>query len=166
MAKTVKTNAARRLDRLGIPYRLEAYEVDPDDLSAEAAAAKLGRPAEQVFKTLVARSDRGETYFAVLAGPDALDLKALASAVGVRRVELIPLKEVQSVTGYIRGGVTVFGAKKAFPVFVDATIRRHQEITVSAGQRGLQLVMRPDDYLRATEATVADIARPAASISG
>ncbi len=161
MAKTVKTNAARRLDQLKVPYRIAAYDVDPDDLSAEAVATKLGRPVDEVFKTLVARGDRTGPCFAVLAGPDALDLKALAAATGDRRVELVPLKEVQGLTGYVRGGVTVFGAKKPFPVYVDEGIKRHTEVTVSAGQRGLQLCLTPDDYVRAAAARVVSIARRA-----
>ena len=159
MAKRVKTNAARRLDQLKIPYRIATYDVDPGDLSAEAAARKLGRPVEEVFKTLVAHGDRNGHCFAVLAGPDALDLKALARATGDRKVELVPLKDVLNLTGYIRGGVTVFGAKKAFPVFVDEAIEKHAEISVSAGQRGLQLCLAPGDYVRAVDARLVSIAR-------
>ena len=159
MAKRVKTNAARRLDQLGIAYRVATYEVDPDDLSAEAAAAKLGRPAEELFKTLVARGDRNGHCFAVLSGPDELDLKALAAHTGDRRIELVALKDVRDLTGYVRGGVTVFGAKKAFPVYVDARIEEYAEISVSAGQRGLQLCLSPADYVRAASAQLVPIAR-------
>lgn len=159
MARPVKTNAARRLDELGISYRLLPYDVDPNDLSAEAVAAKLGLPAAQVYKTLVARGDRHGPCFAVIAGPDTLDLKAVAMATGDRRVELVPLKEVLGLTGYVRGGVTVFGAKKSFPVIADASLVAREEITVSAGQRGLQLAVRPADFVRAARATVAAIVR-------
>lgn len=156
----MKTNAARLLDRLKIPYELRTYEVDPDDLGAEAVAAKVGMPPEQVFKTLVARGDRTGVLFAVVPGDAELDLKALARASGDRKVDTVPLKEVQPLTGYVRGGVTVFGAKKEFPVFVDESIRRFDRVSVSAGARGVQILIAPDDYLRASKATVAPIARP------
>jgi Cys-tRNA(Pro)/Cys-tRNA(Cys) deacylase len=154
-----KTNAARMLDQLGIPYRTVAYEVDPDDLSAETVAAKIGLPPEQTFKTLVARGDRHDVCFAVIPGSAELDLKALAVATGDRKVDLVPLKEVLALTGYVRGGVTVMGARKDYPVFADETLEMWDEISVSAGQRGLQILMAPADYVRATGATLAAIAR-------
>src|ERR1051325_1586966 len=107
----MKTNAVRLLDSLGISYELREYTVDPQDLVAESVAAKIGMPAEQVFKTLVARGDRNGPCFAVIPGNTELDLKALAARSGDRKVELVPLKEVEPLTGYIRGGVTVLGAK-------------------------------------------------------
>src|SRR6201998_3777756 len=118
----MKTNAVRLLEEMGIRYELREYEDDPDDLTAETVAAKTGLPAEQVFKTLVARGDRHGVCFAVVPGNCRLDLKALAKLTGDRKVETVPLKEVQPLTGYVRGGVTVLGAKKAYPVFVDETI--------------------------------------------
>jgi Cys-tRNA(Pro)/Cys-tRNA(Cys) deacylase len=154
----VKTNAARMLDRLGITYELREYEVDPDDLSAENVAAKIGLPLDQVWKTLVARGDRTGALFAVLPGSGSLDLKALARTSGDRRVETVSLKEVQPLTGYIRGGVTVLGAKKPYPVFVDETIQLFDRIAVSAGVRGTQIILAPADYLRATDATLGTIA--------
>jgi Cys-tRNA(Pro)/Cys-tRNA(Cys) deacylase len=156
----MKTNAARLLDKLGIAYELRHYEVDPDDLSAETVAAKVGMPPEQVFKTLVARGDRNGVCFAVVPGNAQLDLKALAKLSGDRRIETVPLKEVQPLTGYVRGGVTVFGAKKAYPVFVDETMELFDRVAVSAGVRGTQIVLRPADYLRAAAARVGPIARP------
>ena len=147
------------LDQLGIPYRTVAYEVDPDDLSAETVAAKIGLPPEQTFKTLVARGDRHDVCFAVIPGSAELDLKALAVATGDRKVDLVPLKEVLALTGYVRGGVTVMGARKDYPVFADETLEMWDEISVSAGQRGLQILMAPADYVRATGATLAAIAR-------
>ncbi len=154
----MKTNAARLLDSLGIPYDLLAYEVDPEDLSAGTVARKIGLPVEQVWKTLVCRTEPdGEHVFAVLAGSDELDLKKLARAAGARSAALAPLKDVQALTGYIRGGVTVLEAKKPFPAFVDETIALHERISVSAGQRGLQLLLTPADYLRATGATPAEL---------
>jgi Cys-tRNA(Pro)/Cys-tRNA(Cys) deacylase len=155
-----KTNAARLLDQLGIPYRVLEYEVDPDDLSAGSVAAKIGLPAAQTFKTLVARGDRQGVCFAVIPGDAELDLKALATATGDKKIDLAPLKDVLPLTGYIRGGVTVLGAKKQFPVFADETIELWDQISVSAGQRGMQLLLAPGDYLRATAATVAPIAKP------
>jgi len=119
----MKTNAVRLLDTLGIQYELREYEVDPEDLAAETVAAKIGMPAEQVFKTLLARGDRHGLCFAVIPGNCELDLKALAGASGDRKTELVPVKELHALTGYIRGGVTVLGAKKAFPAFADETIQ-------------------------------------------
>src|SRR5262245_42561723 len=115
----MKTNAARLLDRLGIAYELRNYEVDPDDLSAETVARKVGLDPSQTFKTLIARGDRHGHCFAVVPGDEDLDLKALARATGDAKIDLVPLKDVQPLTGYIRGGVTVLGAKKEFPVWLD-----------------------------------------------
>lgn len=155
----MKTNAIRLLESLGIPYELREYTVDPEDLAAESVAAKIGMPPEQVFKTLLARGDRNGSCFAVIPGNTELDLKALAAVSGNRKVELAALKEVQPLTGYIRGGVTVLGAKKAYSVYADETIELWDRISISAGVRGTQVILRPADYLRATVATLADIAR-------
>jgi Cys-tRNA(Pro)/Cys-tRNA(Cys) deacylase len=155
---TTKTNAARALDKLGIPYQLRSYEVDVEDLSAETVARKVGLPPEQVWKTLVARGDRTGVLFAVLPGSSQLDCKALARLTGDRRVETVPLKEVQPLTGYVRGGVTALAAKKSYPVFADETIELFDIISVSAGMRGLQILIAPRDYLRAVEAQVGPIA--------
>lgn len=158
---TAKTNAARLLDRLGIAYELLTYEVDPDDLAAPSVARKLGMPLEQVWKTLLCRLAPGtEHVFAVLPGDSDLDVKKLAAAAGARSASLTPLKEVQPLTGYIRGGVTVLEAKRPFRAWADETIELHERISVSAGQRGLQLLLTPADYLRATGAALADIAVP------
>jgi len=155
----MKTNAVRMLDALDVQYELREYEVDPEDLAAETVAAKLGMPAEQVFKTLLARGDRNGPCFAVIPGNYELDLKAVAKLSGDRKIELVPLKEVQPLTGYIRGGVTALGAKKEFPVFVDETMELWDVISVSAGVRGVQVLLAPADYLRVTEAIVGEIAR-------
>ena len=155
----MKTNAARVLDALKIKYELRSYIVDPGDLSAVAVAAKIGLPAEQVFKTLVCQTDRGEHVFAVLSGDAELDLKKLAAAAGARKVDLAPLKDVQLLTGYIRGGVTVFGAKKTFPVFVDEMVELFDIISISAGARGMQMLLAPSDYLRAATATLVPLTR-------
>ena len=155
----MKTNGARFLETLGIPFELKEYEVDPDDLSATTVAKKIDRPAEQVFKTLLTTGGPGVFVFAVIPGDAELDFKKLARAAGVRNAEMVSLKEVQPLTGYIRGGVTVFGAKKAYPVFVDETVILFDKISVSAGARGTQLILNPTDYLRAAEAQTADLTK-------
>lgn len=156
----MKTNAARILDGLGIRYELRDYEVDPDDLAAESVAAKVGLPAEQVFKTLVCRGDRHGPCFAVVPGDSELDLKALARLSGDRSAEIVALKEVQPLTGYVRGGVTALGARKDYPVFADETIELFDVVSVSAGARGTQIIVSPVDYLRATRAKTGAISRP------
>jgi Cys-tRNA(Pro)/Cys-tRNA(Cys) deacylase len=164
--KAAKTNAARLLDTLNIPYELRTYEVDPDDLTAISVARKINLPAEQVFKTLLAHTNSGAGgssasahLFAVIPGDAELDLKKLAHAAGAKKAELASLKEVEPLTGYIRGGVTVMGARKPFPAFADETIELFDIISVSAGLRGLQLLLSPADYLTAANATVADLTK-------
>jgi Cys-tRNA(Pro)/Cys-tRNA(Cys) deacylase len=157
-----KTNAARLLDQIGIRYELREYEVDPDDLAAETVAAKIGLPPEQVFKTLVAHPDSGRSrdgiVMAVIPGDQELNLKALAAAAGERKIQLVPVKELQPITGYIRGGVTALAAKRDFPVYVDETIELFDTVSISAGVRGLQILIAPADYLRATRGTIAALA--------
>ena len=159
----MKTNAVRLLDALGVHYELREYQVDPNDLAAESVAAKIGMPAEQVFKTLLARGDRNGPCFAVIPGNYELDLKALAKLSGDRKVDLVSLKEVQPLTGYIRGGVTVLGAKKEYPVFADETMELWDVISISAGVRGTQVLLAPANYLRITKATVGEIGREKAA---
>jgi Cys-tRNA(Pro)/Cys-tRNA(Cys) deacylase len=154
----MKTNAVRLLEEMGIAHELRAYEVDPDDLTAQTVADKIGLPAEQVFKTLVVRGDRHGVCFAVVPGNGRLDLKALAKVTGDRKVETVPLKDVQPLTGYVRGGVTVLGAKKAYPVYVDEMIELFEVVSISAGTVGLQVLLAPGDYLRAIGARLAPIA--------
>ncbi len=166
--KTVvqKTNAARLLDRMGIRYELRQYEADPNDLAAETVAAKIGLPPEQVFKTLVARGDRSKDrngiVMAVIPGDQELNLKALAAAAGERKIQLVPVKELQALTGYIRGGVTALAAKRDFPVYVDETIELFDVVSISAGVRGLQILIAPADYLRATKGRLAALGQPKA----
>ena len=155
----MKTNAARILDSLGVRYELREYEVDPEDLRAETVAAKIGLPAEQVFKTLVVRGDRHGVALAVVPGDAELDLKALARLTGDAKVDTVPLKEVQPLTGYIRGGVTAFACKRDYPVFVDETVELFDVISISAGARGTQILIAPADYLRATKAKIGALAR-------
>ena len=155
----MKTNAARILEGLGIGYTLQEYEVDPEALSAVNVARKIGLPVEQVFKTLLTITGKDQYAFAVIPGDAELDFKKLARAAGARKTEMVSLKDVQPLTGYIRGGVTVFGAKKDFPVFADETIELFDFISVSAGQRGTQILLAPQEYLRAAKATVADLTK-------
>ena len=154
-----KTNAARLLDRLAIPYELREYEVDPDDLAAESVAAKIGLPAEQVFKTLVAHGDRHGICLAVIPGDAELDLKALAEASGNRKIHLAAVKDLLALTGYIRGGVTALAGKKDYPVYADETIELFDVISVSAGTRGMQILLAPGGYLKAAKAQLANLAR-------
>ena len=155
----MKTNAMRILDTLGIQYEIREYEVDPDDLSAEKVAAAIGLPPEQVFKTLVARGDRHGVLMAVVPADAELDFKALARLSENRSVDLVSLKEVQPLTGYIRGGVTALAGKRDYPVFVEEQMQLFDVVAVSAGVRGQQMLLAPDDYLRATKATVGPISR-------
>ena len=152
-----KTNAARLLDQAEVDYRLAPYEVGDEHLAADEVAARIGLPPEQVFKTLVARGKEQGVCFAVVPATSTLDLKALARLRGERRMELVPLAEVTPLTGYVRGGTTALGAKKDFPVYLDETAELFAEIAVSAGQKGLQLVLDPGDYQRVTSATLGPI---------
>jgi Cys-tRNA(Pro)/Cys-tRNA(Cys) deacylase len=158
----MKTNAARLLDTLNIRYELRTYEVDPDDLSAVRVAGKVGLPAGQLFKTLVCRGDRTGVCLAVVPGDREVDLKALARSRGDRRCETVPLKEVQPLTGYVRGGVTALAAKREYPVVLDASALEWPVISISAGIRGAQLLLAPGDYQKVTGATVASISRAVA----
>jgi len=155
----MKTNAARILEGLGIAYTLQEYEVAPEDLSAINVARKIGLPVEQVFKTLLTVMGPDQYAFAVIPGDAELDFKKLARAAGARKAEMVSLKDVQPLTGYIRGGVTVFGARKEFPVFADETIELFDLVSVSAGHRGVQVLLAPADYLRAAHARVAALTK-------
>ncbi len=159
----MKTNAARLLDRLSIQYDTREYEVDADDLTATNVARKINMPADQVFKTLLCKLGDGEYVFAAVPGDSELDLKKLAVAADAKKAELASLKDVEPLTGYIRGGVTVMGAKKAYRAFVDEAVELFDTISVSAGMRGMQLLLSPADYIRAAEATVADLTKAATS---
>ena len=159
MKPASKTNAARLLDQMGLVYELRPYEVDLDHLDAVTVAEKLGLPPEQVFKTLLTESPTGEHVFAVIPGDQEVDLKKLARVSGQKALALAPLKLVEPLTGYLRGAVTVLAARKPYPAFVDETIELHDAISVSAGQRGLQLIVAPAAYLAATHATLADLTK-------
>jgi Cys-tRNA(Pro)/Cys-tRNA(Cys) deacylase len=155
----MKTNAVRLLDTLGIRYELREYEVDPAALDAETVARKIGLRPEQVFKTLVARGERNGVCLAVVPANMELDEKALARLAGDRKTELVPLKEVQPLTGYVRGGVTALACKRKYPVFVDDTVELFDAISVSAGVRGIQVLLGPSDYLGAVDGIVGAITR-------
>jgi Cys-tRNA(Pro)/Cys-tRNA(Cys) deacylase len=155
----IKTNTVRILDRLAIRYELREYDVNPSDLSAETVAAKIGLPPAQVFKTLAVHGDQNGICLAVISADQELDFKALAHLIGDRKIEMVPLKEVQPLTGYIRGGVTALACKKDYPVYIDEVAEIRDVISVSAGVRGLQILLAPADYIRAVKATVAAIAK-------
>ncbi|MEM1239864.1 MAG: Cys-tRNA(Pro) deacylase [Cyanobacteria bacterium P01_H01_bin.26] len=153
----MKTNAARLLDTLAIDYQILTYRVDPNNLAAGATADKLGLHPDQVFKTLVIRGDRQGICLAVLAANAQLNLKSLAQLSDDRKMQPVALKEVQPLTGYIRGGVTALACKKNYPTYVDEWMEVHDQIAVSAGVRGAMLWLKPQDYIRATQATVGGI---------
>ena len=155
----MKTNAVRLLDQHRVAYRLVPYEVDESDLSGEAVAKKIGLPAEQVFKTLAVTGDKTGVLLAVIPTPGQLDLKALAGASGNKRCEMLPLKDVQPVTGYVRGGVSPVGTKKRFAVYLDDSARAWPEISVSAGMRGLQMLLSPVDLVAVTGASWGALSR-------
>lgn len=156
----MKTIAARMLDQLKISYELRAYEVSEDELDAISVARKVSMPPEATFKTLVARGDKTGVLMACIPGNAELDLKKIASATGNKRVELVAVKEIQSLTGYIRGGVSPLGSRKKYPLYLDQSVFDHEKISVSAGQRGLQMILSPQDLQRAAAAQLADLVKP------
>lgn len=164
MAKSdgdVKTNAVRLLEQAGIAFELRHYDVDENDLSAERAAAKLNMPPETVFKTIITQGDATGYLFALMPAGTELDPRLLARASGNKRVEVLPLRDVQAVTGYIRGAVTVLGAKKAYPVFIEESVQLWERVGISGGLRGLEILLAPDDLIRVTSAQLADLVRVA-----
>ncbi|MCI7140564.1 Cys-tRNA(Pro) deacylase [Alistipes sp.] len=159
--KIEKTNAARLLDRAKIPYELVPYAVDEEHLSAQHVAEQLGEDIESVFKTLVLKGDRTGYFVCVVPGHHEVDLKAVARVSGNKKVDLIPMKELLPVTGYIRGGCSPVGMKKSFPTFIHRSVEGRPFIYVSAGVRGLQLKVAPEALIGYVHATVADISREA-----
>lgn len=155
--KVQKTNAARILDRLNIAYTLVPYEVDESDLGAGHLAAQLGIDAARIFKTLVLKGDRIGYFVCVIPGDATLDLKKAARASGNKACDMLPLKDLQPVTGYVRGGCSPLGMKKRFPTLVDETACLHDAIHISAGLRGLQILLAPDDLLVAAEAALVEL---------
>ena len=155
--KVSKTNAARLLDRATIHYELIPDRVDEDDLAAVHVAEQLGEPIERVFKTLVLRGDRTGVLICVVPGDAEVDLKAAARASGNKSVEMLHMKELLPTTGYIRGGCSPIGMKKSFPTYIHSTCRLYDSIYVSAGVRGLQIRIAPDDLIGTTDASVVDL---------
>jgi Cys-tRNA(Pro)/Cys-tRNA(Cys) deacylase len=159
MSNAKKTNAVRIMESEGVKFELIEYDIDLDELSGEDAAAKTGIPMEQTFKTLCARGDKTGVLMACLPAGQELDFKKLASASGNKSVELVHLKEVNGLTGYIRGGCSPVGTKKKYPTYIDETAILYDWITINAGQRGLLFKLDPNDLIRVTEAKAADILR-------
>ncbi|MDE6811612.1 MAG: Cys-tRNA(Pro) deacylase [Muribaculaceae bacterium] len=157
--KEKKTNAARLLDRAGVPYELIPYTVDPENLAADHVAEELGEPIERVYKTLVLHGDRSGYFVCVIAGNQEVDLKKAAVASGNKKAEMIPMKDLLGVTGYIRGGCTSIGMKKKYPTYFSMEMLEFDYVYVSAGQRGLQLKLNPVELMRVAEATPADLIR-------
>jgi Cys-tRNA(Pro)/Cys-tRNA(Cys) deacylase len=152
-----KTNAARILDSMGIPYELVSYEVDESDLSASTVAAKIGQNVEQVFKTLVLRGDKTGIFICIIPGGEELDLKKVANISGNKSVAMIPMKDILETTGYIRGGCSPIGMKKKYPSYIDESCILYDFIFVSAGIRGLQLQISPDNLIKAATCVKVDI---------
>jgi len=142
---------------MGIEYQVREYEVDESDLSAQSVADKIGLPLEQVFKTLVVTGDKTGALLAIVPGDAELDVDALARVSGNKRVGMVPLKDVRPLTGYIRGGVSPLGTKKRFPVYLDETAILFDFISISAGMRGMQLLVAPDDLIRAVDAELTNL---------
>ncbi len=159
MASVKKTNAVRIMEASKVPFELLEYEIDEEALSAEDAAAKTNVPEEQTFKTLCARGDKQGVMMVCVPAGRELDFKKLASASGSKSAELVHLKEVNGLTGYIRGGCSPIGTKKKYPVYIDETAILFDYITVNAGQRGLLFKLAPDDLIKVTEAQAADLLR-------
>ena len=158
--KPTKTNAARLLDRAGIAYELVPYAVDEEHLAATHVAEQLGEPIEQVFKTLVLRGDRTGCFVCVVPGDHEVDLKAAARISGNKRAEMLPMKELLPVTGYIRGGCSPVGMKRPFATYYHETATDYPFIYVSAGVRGLQLKVAPEALIAFTRGVVASVSRP------
>ncbi len=156
--KTEKTNAARLLDKAGIAYNLIPYDFDENDLAAQHVAESLGQPIERVFKTLVLHGDRSGYIVCVIPGNGEVDLKALAKISGNKKVEMIPMKDLLGVTGYIRGGCSPIGINKKFPTYFHSTASSFSTIYISAGVRGLQIEINPQELMDFVGASAGDVA--------
>ncbi len=157
--KISKTNVARLLDKAKVTYRLVPYEVDENDLSAIHVAEQLGENVEQVFKTLVLHGDKSGYFVCIIPGADEVDLKKAAKVSGNKKCEMIPMKELLPLTGYIRGGCSPIGMKKHFPTYIHETAEKFERLFVSAGERGLQVELSPADLIREARAEVADLVK-------
>lgn len=157
--KVSKTNVARLLDKAKVTYRLVPYEVDENDLSATHVAEQLGEDVGQVFKTLVLHGDKSGYFVCIIPGADEVDLKKAAKVSGNKKCEMIPMKELLPLTGYIRGGCSPIGMKKHFPTYIHETAEVADRLFVSAGERGLQVELSPADLIREARAEVADLVK-------
>lgn len=155
--KKTKTNAARLLDKAGIGYELVPYTVDETDLSAAHLAREMGQDVDRIFKTLVLHGDKSGYFVCLVPGGQELDLKKAATVSGNKRCAMIPMKDLQAITGYLRGGCSPIGMKKHFPTFIHTSVATYETVYVSAGQRGLQLLLAPVDLVKACDGTVADL---------
>lgn len=158
---TEKTNAMRVLEAEGITFEVRAYEIEEDDLSAESAAQALGMAPERVFKTLIVRGDQTGPMLALLPAGTEVDFKRMARATGDKKVEMVPLRDVQDLTGYVRGAVTPLAIPRTYPIYIDETVILWPEVGVSAGAKGLEILLAPQDLIKATGAQTVDIARSA-----
>jgi Cys-tRNA(Pro)/Cys-tRNA(Cys) deacylase len=156
---SLKTNAMRVLDSIGIEYEVREYDVDDQELSAERAANSLGMAPEKVFKTLIAFGNRTGPLLVLVPAGTEVDLRALAAATGDKRVEMAPLKEVVSLTGYERGAVTPLAVPRSYPVYIDETVELWSQVGISAGMKGMEILLKPQDLIEVTHARKIDIAR-------
>lgn len=157
---TSKTNAARILDRANVSYEIKTYAFDESDLNAVTAAEKLGYPVKSVYKTLVVRTDRKEIVLACIPADTELDLKALGSHSGGKKADLVPIPDLQKLTGYVRGGCSPLGTRKPYRLFIDSSCEQLDLMSISAGQRGVQILLDPADLVRVADARVVPITRP------
>lgn len=156
-AKINKTNVARLLDNAGVQYDLIPYEVDESDLSAPHVAEQLGEDVKSVFKTIILSGDKSGYFVCVVPGDAEIDLKKAAKVSGNKKCDLLPMKDLLPVTGYIRGGCSPIGMKKHFPTFIHASAQQYQRIFVSAGVRGLQIALSPTDLMLQSRGEYADL---------
>lgn len=150
-----KTKAIEILDKLGAPFEVRSFEAT--QFTAEECATQLGLPPSDVWKTLVARGERKGVVMAIIPGPNSLSLRKLANTIGDKRAEMVDVSELMRLTGFLKGGCSPLGGRRAYPIYIDATIHQHTRVSVSAGQRGLQILIAPADLIRATHAIVADL---------
>ncbi len=150
-----KTRAIEILDKLGVLFEMRSFEAT--EFTAEEGAQKMGLPPSEVWKTLVARGDRKGVVMAIVPGPSSLSLRKLANTIGDKRAEMVDVSELLRLTGFLKGGCSPLGGRREYPIFIDATIHQHARVSISAGQRGLQILIAPADLIRATNAVVADL---------
>jgi Cys-tRNA(Pro)/Cys-tRNA(Cys) deacylase len=150
-----KTRAIEILDKLGVPYEVRSFEAT--EFTAEEGAQRMGVPPSDVWKTLVARGERKGVLMAIIPGPNSLSLRKLANTIGDKRAEMVDVSELPRLTGFLKGGVSPLGGRREYPIYIDATIHQHARVSVSAGQRGLQILIAPADLIRATNGVVADL---------